>query len=403
MTSEVYANVVEHWNVDEEIQIDDLATIENCTFQYMHGVINQAFSKYVDFTYFNYCGHSYDNGGNICFYPQNTVCVLVDVGDARYYKLRAYKLVDDVLVEFEYSKLGTHYNSIGGYARIFPPDTSTEYYFTDEGLEYYGYDQECTQPIASSEENALLYLQTGDISYLYNFEDLVDVSMVNNFSIYKASEENNAYLYYENSTGFTDLSINVIDDGSMNTIIEYKYIYYDAAGDVVDITDFEVVTLDYYRRNQYAISLEPINNFDTGCITGYIYNYWQVGGESNSINFTYDPNKDNYGYFVLDPDGNKVGVSLENDAVIQKDALDFITKNDSYTGADVSDGVDTSFLSGDFSFLGFIFSGFGLLGENGLIALMGKTFEFMPPEFVILIGSGIVAVIILCFVKILMK
>lgn len=416
VTSEVYAFEEIEWNYDTS-QYSDMPEYDTMSYGLMKGLVIKKFPE-IDLTQYNYTihckGNDYYSAADIYLFQKDTVS-LIKVGssissDGKIFyshQLVTYYLDDDgEMKEVENQHMAIRYYwqfSNDPYLTIYKLGEYKNSYITEENMEYFELEQYCNQPIANSAENALLYLQTGDPTYLTNADDVVDVPMVNNFSIYEASEENNMYLYYENSSGFPDLSTNILDDGSKNTIIGYKYFYYDASGDAVDISDYEVVTLDYYRRNQYAISLEPISSYDTGMIAFYIYNYWSPGGKSDEIAGNYDPNKDSYGYWVLDPEGNKVGVSLENDAVIEKDALDFVTKNDSYTGADVSDEVDNNFLSGDFSFLGFIFSGFGLLGDNGLIALIGETFEFVPPEFIVLIGAGIVGVIILCFVKLLMK
>lgn len=275
-------------------------------------------------------------------------CVLVrDVVDSRYvFRLFGYDSVNSKLIQYSMGcDFSVYKDSVTFYTGDFY-DTWTLPVGSEYTLHYEHF------PYCSSEENALAYFRTMDSSYLENFDRFIDVPAPRNVSVYKASEEHNIYLYWEQKH-------NDLTDYNLRTCIDVHYYYKDSngnivslAGDDIDITDtyWDVETVE---RNQQAISYEPLLLYDTGYMEIDIYNDHTADGghivQSDVVTLSYFPKTDEFKKQVFDIKDNSY-----DDSVLTGIVNDYGSKNDSFIGGNpiVSDVVKP--IDGDYGFLGVI-------------------------------------------------
>lgn len=250
-------------------------------------------------------------------------------------------------------------------------------------------------PICSSLDNATAWLQHEDAGYLVNGELFIEVPVPEDVAMYEASEEQNIYLYWENSEGFPE-GVTSITDNSMQTWIEYGY-YYKNVNDEWKFITGDVVEdiLPYNRRTQYNISTAPLDGYETGAIIGRIQNKWTLGGigealPSPYVEFFYIPYLNEYYVYYYDDEGNYIKMN-------SYPLNDYGSKNDAFTGGVVpnSDLMVSSPADSDvdYNFFSYLFNGFGLLGNNGIVAAIGSFFTYLPKELMALLIGGVAAVI----------
>lgn len=266
------------------------------------------------------------------------------------------------------------------------------YIHSDYSLCNCGYDNSSYYvPIASCKENAKLWLDTKDISYLGNAGDFVEIPKPINVSCYLASSENALYVYYEN------VDYEVLND--FTTRIWGYYRYTDATGSDVIVSDIAQQDNTYSRRGQFKIDLSYLELYDTGSVFLIMCNRENVGDVNVDSEWLYiEYRVDSDTYIIGHYDKNNGGVSDFE----ERNIIDYSVKNDSYTGgvnSSVSGIITPS--NGDYSFLGGLFNGFGLLGNNGLIAYIGQLFSFLPPEIIILLTAGVSAMVVVALFKLL--
>lgn len=111
---------------------------------------------------------------------------------------------------------------------------------------------------------------------------------------------------------------------------------------------------------------------------------------SNYVTTTVDYKTNSITASVTDKDDNKVEDEEYNDTDVDettgdKDILDAITDDDSGFGIS--------------SIMAFIKSGFGLLGDYGIIALMSRTYSYLPRSIWTIITFFISMLVVICIVK----
>lgn len=263
-------------------------------------------------------------------------------------------------------------------------------YLTAEG----DIDNYCNAPYCVNEEYALKYFQTMDASYLENASDFLDKPPApHDVALYKASNEKSIYLYWENSEGFND-GVDIVEDGSKQTYIEYNYYYSNTAGESVLIDDTCSEYFPYSKRYQYKIDISKILEYDTGFIIGSLYNYWNYENLtliSNEVRFMYNMKSEILTLTYVDDNGSVIDTTVY-------DVTDYFEKNNSFTGGIIPLRDISAPSDGDYDFLSGIANVFGLLGNNGVMAIISDTMAFIPaPIVVIVTGFVSVAVLIALF------
>lgn len=325
-------------------------------------------------------------GIELRFIPKDCICVRTQYTntnvDKEYYNWTCYsydgyQLVQEYFIGRSVVEVGNTSCYQAKYSREFDTPTSPESPFF--------LDYQCKW--APSEEYALKYFQTMDVSYLGNGADYVHVPSPKNVSFYLAKDENGGYVYYENES----YSLNGFD---LKTRLVIVYSYIDASGERVDISMNEV-DLDYLTRNQYFIDFAPLENYDTGCVAINVFNYASNGSvmafcdEPKSIE--YSLNSDFFTWYEYGTDDIK-----------KIPIVDYGKYNPSYTGGvgggSISPGIDS-----DYGFLDGVFNAFGLIGENGLIQFMGELFSFIPTPIIVALSGFVFAAIIIALFKMFVK
>ena len=278
----------------------------------------------------------------------------------------------EAFIEPGYTSVYTHSNTELVYA-----------YSTD-------FDYGTNVPMCASEEYALLYFTTMDYQYLENAEQFVDVPAPEDVGLYEASEENNLYLYWENSLGFSS-DYEEVADYTKRTYIEWGYFYYNSSGELVQFSDTYSIDWLYCRRGQQAISLEALEQYETGVVVGHLYNYFSVGGYSANVMFSYQKENGVSQITYYDEDGNILVAREYNTS-------DYGVKNEAFTGGLTPISTIAEASDGEYGFLSYIVNAFNLAGNNGVIALIGSCFSFIPqPILYILYGFVAVAVLVALF------
>lgn len=247
---------------------------------------------------------------------------------------------------------------------------------------------------AYNEEYALKYFQTMDASFLENAEDFITVPYPLNVSMYEASDEQNLYLYWEQTKN------ELINNPTLNTNISIGYYYTDNGGNIINlgIDDLDVESLTHTikteQRNQFPISYAPLVLYDTGYIEIDIWNEITILENdlvfSDVITLKYYLSSGEFTKQVFDKDGNAY-----DDNVITSSISDYGSKNDSFTGGNPIISNITGGDSSDFSIIGGLSSLFGLLGDTGVVNCMKRTFDYYPNEIFTLIFYGLLATIII--------
>lgn len=243
-------------------------------------------------------------------------------------------------------------------------------------------------PYASSVENALLYYENGcDLSYLGNGEQFIDIDSPYNVRAYLASEENALYLYYENKSlaSFSDLSTYMY--------VTYKYVNMD--GDAEDI-DIYSERYDYKTRNQVKIPLQTIMNYENGYVLIGLVNSKLLNGVyvncREYIAIEYSLNSNYYDLYIVDYEN---GEMLQS---VQYPITDYSEYNSGFTGGTKPNSSIVGSVDGNYDILSYLFNGFGLIGDNGALKMIGDTFSFIPqPIIVLLIAFVSIAIIIALF------
>ena len=248
--------------------------------------------------------------------------------------------------------------------------------------------------IFESTSNALLFYETGDYSYIKNVFDIIKekIPSPKNVSAYLASEENALYIYYENDEYITN--------NELKTRLGVVYRYINASGDNVEIKT-ENIECEYLTRNQIKVDLSTLNEYDTGLVFCPLFNVEICGGQEvlgSPMSITYYLGEDTCRVATYDDNWT---IEKYQDLLIN----DYSNKNDAYTGGtrvDFDSGIASAGQS-DYGFLDNLFDGFGLLGNNGLIAYITNLFSFIPDEIKILLGAGVSAMIVIALFKLVVK
>ncbi len=344
------------------------------------------------FNYDQYIVHHWYDEIQVFILPSEVVAYVSDTSDSdggvKYYSFLYLDDYGDVQV-YDFSRAG--YNTLHWYCsgNYIIQSIKNERVWTFDSTESI-----INCKLAADYDSAAAYLTTRDLIYLENAENYVDVPAPHDIALYEASNENNIYLYWENTEGIS-YEVDSITDNSKQTWIEYGYYYENISGEEKLITDdlmFDI--LPYSRRDQYCIDLAPLEGFENGMVIGTIYNKWSLGGigsliESPRVEFFYIPYLDEYHIYYYDEDGNELKLNTYP-------VNDYGDYNSSFTGGIKPESdllAPAEGANGEYDFFDYIASGFGLLGSHGLISLIASLFSFFPPEIFMIITAGISAVV----------
>lgn len=390
MTLNVYAYEPVEWFTDESEDYDVNWGPSLDTFDFYRLCIHACKNSISGIENMRCLTRTSEKVANAYFFEDDTVSVLydgtvysIDGKEYRSYKMKTYYLNDDgelqlcenQLMEMMYYHGSSHYlRKFKAYSNKFPQYFPDDLLATTQGQEQY-----CNQPIAKDEESALLYLQTGDYSYLYNCEDIakenVKVPQPKNVSLYRASLENKIYIYWENDTSLFEKYV-------MDSIVGIRYKYLDADGNDVYLTDFELNQVDFLERNQYGVDYGEIVNYDTGCVVITLQNRLYIGTSeilSDLVVSSYAPILDQYNIYVWD---NESGDVSNESTFIGSDYGEYQA---GYTGGNLPKLELDSAKNSDYSFIGSMLTGFGLLGDNGVLQMISDSIGVIPTEILLMI------------------
>lgn len=249
-------------------------------------------------------------------------------------------------------------------------------------------------PIATSVENALLYYQTMDYSYLENASEFLDKpEPPSNVSFYQASDENSIWVYWENYKFYTAENV------TAKTCYDYSYFYKNASDEEILLDGPYSNSKDYVDRYQVGLSYLPILNYDNGFMVIRLWNEVNYNGvvkSSDIVSLLYYPNLNYVSKIIFDVDTQE-----QLSETVSKSVVDYKTYNESFTGGNITLSDIPTASDGDFSLLSGLSSGFGLLGNTGLLGLMASLFTYLPEKIIELIVYGVKAVIAIALFKFL--
>lgn len=369
------------------------------------------YNKYVGGSYAYYYYHadsSYSGRSNCAWFgvmPSNYVLVKRSTtSSSGNYYTNLYYLDENGNVTWADPSNNVVYQYLPDSGGTFSYNTNFDLYVTSDNKVccngQYDLAIESNIPIASTLDNAAMFLKTGDAAYLDNGVLFEDVERPINVALYKASEEGNYYLYWEND-GVTEEA-----KKKYTTFIRYELKYQDAGGNSKYIKDPYSLEYPFEGRFQVALDYSDLLLYDSSYVRMYLYNGRNLGTDEDP-NWAYSDevcieiplnHSDSYYITLYDKEGTPIKT---NEYVLN----DYGTKNESFTGGtpvDIPSNIPSAG-SGDYGFFNYLMTGFGLLGDNGLLALVGKLFSFLPVELFARIEYGIYALVAVGVFKLFIK